>query len=353
MFLLEKDRIITSHIRAHVNGNLGILVLDRPAKINALNYSMLLELRDQFSAWKSDPGISMVVLRGNGDRGFCAGGDIKDFHAAVTNDAHQDFVNLLSLEFELDAMIASYPKPVITLAHGLCMGGGIGLASHAAVRIATPESSYAMPEVRIGYTPDVGGSHLMSLAPGFLGEYLVLTASTFSGVDAVELGFADMLIPADKFDEVIDALPDFESMDSATIAAGLEVLLGTFSPSPLMASQPWIDHAFSAPTLGEILARLDQMSHSAAAEAAATMRANCPTSMESALQSVRAARAEDHLQSALDRELRLAKYLMYRSDLAEGIRAQVIDKDRNPQWIPSTIEQVDTDTIAGLVAEPN
>lgn len=351
--MLGKDQIITSHIRAHVNGNLGILVLDRPAKINALNYSMLWELREQFAVWKDDPSISMVLLRGNGDRGFCAGGDIKDFHSAVTTDAHQDFADLLSLEFELDAMIASYPKPVITLAHGLCMGGGIGLASHASVRIATPDSSYAMPEVRIGYTPDVGGTHLMALAPGFMGEYLVLTAATFSGVDAVELGFADMLVEAEKFDDIIEALPDFESMDSAAIAAGLEVLLGTFASSPLMASQPWIDHAFSAATLGEILERLDHMSHSAAAQAAAAMRANCPTSMESALQSVRAARAEDHLQSALDRELRLAKYLMYRSDLAEGIRAQVIDKDRNPQWNPPTIEHVDVAAILAVVAEPN
>lgn len=328
-------------------------MLDRPAKINALNYSMLLELRDQFAAWMSDPAVSMVVLRGNGERGFCAGGDIKDFHTAVSSGAHQDFADLLSLEFELDAMIASYPKPVITLAHGLCMGGGIGLASHAAIRIATPDSRYAMPEVRIGYTPDVGGSHLMALAPGFLGEYLVLTAATFSGVDAVELGFADMLVEVEKFDEVIESLPDFESMDSAAIAAGLEVLLGTFAPSPLISSQPWIDHAFSAPTLQDILARLDEMTHSAAAEAAVAMRANCPTSMESALQSVRAARAEDHLQSALDRELRLAKYLMYRQDLTEGIRAQVIDKDRNPAWSPASIAEVDTAAISAVVADPH
>ena len=350
--MLGKDQIITSHIRAHVNGNLGILVLDRPAKINALNYSMLQDLREQFVAWKTDPEISMVVLRGNGERGFCAGGDIKDFHTAVSSGNHQNFADLLSLEFELDAMIDSYPKPVITLAHGLCMGGGIGLASHASIRVATPDSSYAMPEVRIGYTPDVGGSHLMALAPGFIGEYLVLTAATFSGVDAVELGFADMLVEIEKFDEVIDALPDFQSMDSAAISAGLEVLLGTFAPSPLMASQPWIDHAFSAPTLSEILERLDQMSHSAAAEAAAAMRANCPTSMESALQSVRAARKEDHLQAALDRELRLAKYLMYRRDLTEGIRAQVIDKDRTPAWDPATIAEVDFSSIAELIPEP-
>ncbi|MFF5794237.1 enoyl-CoA hydratase/isomerase family protein [Paeniglutamicibacter sp. NPDC012692] len=344
---------MTSHIRASITGPLGILALDRPAKINALTRGMLQALTDTLLLWKDDPSVSMVVLRGEGKRGFCAGGDIKDFHRAVSNDAHGEFADLLSLEFDLDAMIAGYPKPVVTLAHGLCMGGGIGLASHAAIRIATPESSYAMPEARIGYTPDVGGTHLMALAPGFIGEYLALTASTFSGVDAVELGFADMLVDGEKFADVLDALPDFEGMDAADIAAGLEVLFGSFAASPLMAAQPWIDHAFGAPTLGEILERLDAMSHSAAAEAAEQMRANCPTSMECALQSIRAARAEEHLRSALDRELRLAKYLMHRGDLAEGIRAQVIDKDRNPAWVPASIGEVDVAAVAAVVAEPN
>lgn len=314
---------------------------------------MLQELSDTLEVWKHDPGISMVVLRGAGERGFCAGGDIKDFHRAVTTDSHRDFVDLLSLEFDLDATIATYPKPLLTLAHGLCMGGGIGLASHAAIRIATPESSYAMPEVRIGYSPDVGGTHLMALAPGHLGEYLCLTASTFSGVDAVELGFADMLVSEEKFEDVLDTLPDFDGMDAVDIAAGLEVLFGSFASSSLMAAQPWIDAAFSAPTLEAILERLDSMTHSAAAGAAAQMRANCPTSMECALQAVRAARAEDHLRGALDRELRLAEYLMHRSDLAEGIRAQVIDKDRNPVWVPDSIQAVDLAAITAVVADPS
>ena len=228
---------------------------------------MLVELTDVFSAWQQDPAISMVVLRGAGERGFCAGGDIKDFHAAVTESQHARFLELLSLEFDLDALIASYPKPVITLIHGLCMGGGIGLASHASIRITTPEARFAMPETRIGYSPDVGGTHLMGRAPGHLGEYLVLTASTFTGADAVELGFADMMVAADRFEEVIDALADFEAMPAPEIAAGLEVLFGSFAPSPLAAAQPWIDAAFSVSDVRGILERLDAMDHGAAAEA--------------------------------------------------------------------------------------
>ena len=329
-----------------------MLVLQRPEHINALTRTMLQELTDVLTAWREDPRVSMVVLRGEGMRGFCAGGDIKDFHHAVTNGGHARFLDLLALEFRLDEMISNYPKPVITLVHGLCMGGGIGLASHAAIRIAAPDAHYALPETRIGYSPDVGGTLLSARAPGHLGEYLVLTADTFTGADAVELGFADMLVDVERFEEVIEALPDFESMPAAEIEAGLEVLFGSFAASPLASAQPWIDAAFGAPTIGEILERLDGMTHSAAAEAAAGMRTNCPTSLECALLAVRAAREEDHLPSALARELRVADYLMHRDDLAEGIRAQVIDKDRSPVWNPADLVQVDREKIAAVIADP-
>ena len=347
----DRTRPIKTFIHSARNGSLGLIELRRPAAINALTRGMLVELTDLFTAWRGDPAISMVVLRGAGERGFCAGGDIKDFHAAVTESEHDRFLDLLSLEFDLDALIASYPKPVVTLVHGLCMGGGIGLASHASIRVAAPEARFAMPETRIGYSPDVGGTHLMGRAPGHLGEYLVLTASTFTGADAVELGFADMLVEPDRFEELIDALADFAAMPAPGIAAGLEVLFGSFAASGLAAARPWIDAAFSAPDVAGILERLDAMGHSAAAEAAAAIRANCPTSLECALGAVRAARAEDHLRSALDRELRVAAYLMHRPDLAEGIRAQVIDKDRNPAWNPSRLDEVDTAAVAEVIAE--
>lgn len=343
---------ITSHIRSTRSGPLGLIELRRPTSINALTGPMLRELTDVLENWRTDPAVSIVVLRGEGVRGFCAGGDIKDFHEAVTNGGHSGFLDLLSLEFRLDQMIASYPKPVLTLVHGLCMGGGIGLASHAAIRIATPEAHYAMPEARIGYSPDVGATHLMARAPGHLGEYLVLTGDTFTGADAVELGFADMLVDGDRFEEVIEALPDFEAMPAPDIAAGLEVFFGSFAVSPLASAQPWIDAAFGAPTPEQILERLDAMVHPAARAAAARMRANCPTSLQCALLAVRAAREADHLPSALARELRVADYLMHRDDLAEGIRAQVIDKDRSPAWNPAELAQVDRQAIAAVIADP-
>ncbi|MBV1778121.1 enoyl-CoA hydratase/isomerase family protein [Paeniglutamicibacter sp. ABSL32-1] len=348
---MNRTRTITTLIDSTVLGTLGLVALRRPEQINALTGAMLQELTDVLTTWRDDARVSMVVLRGEGARGFCAGGDIKDFHHAVTNGGHARFLELLALEFRLDEMIANYPKPVVTLVHGLCMGGGIGLASHAAIRIATPDAQYAMPEARIGYSPDVGATHLMARAPGHLGEYLVLTADTFTGADAVELGFADMLVDAERFEEVIEALPDFESMPAADIAAGLEVLFGSFDASPLASAQPWIDAAFGAPTLAEILERLDAMVHPAARAAAARMRANSPTSLECALLAVRAARAEDHLPSALARELRVADYLMHRDDLAEGIRAQVIDKDRSPAWNPAELGQVDREKIAAVIAD--
>lgn len=345
----NRSFVISSIITASTHGSLGLVMLRRPEAINALTLGMLEDLTRIFTDFRSDNKISMVILQGAGARGFCAGGDIKDFHAAVSSGEHQRFLELLRLEFALDEMIANYPKPVITMVHGLCMGGGIGLASHASIRITTPEARFALPEARIGYSPDVGSTLLMARAPGHVGEYLALTGTSFTGADAVELGFADMMVSQDRFEEIFEALPDFDSMPAAEIAAGIEVLFGFFAASPLASQQPWIDAAFCAPTVPEIIQRLSTMRHPAAAEALAAIQANSPTSLHCALGAVRAARTEDHLRSALDRELRVAEYLMYRGDLTEGIRAQVIDKDRSPRWSPLTVDPATEREIAALI----
>lgn len=223
----NRSFVISSIITASTHGSLGLVMLRRPEAINALTLGMLEDLTRIFTDFRSDNKISMVILQGAGARGFCAGGDIKDFHAAVSSGEHQRFLELLRLEFALDEMIANYPKPVITMVHGLCMGGGIGLASHASIRITTPEARFALPEARIGYSPDVGSTLLMARAPGHVGEYLALTGTSFTGADAVELGFADMMVSQDRFEEIFEALPDFDSMPAAEIAAGLEVLLAS------------------------------------------------------------------------------------------------------------------------------
>ncbi|GAA3303215.1 enoyl-CoA hydratase/isomerase family protein [Glutamicibacter nicotianae] len=339
-----------SVVIAAVHGPIGHIQLNRASKLNALTLQMLTELSRVLRAWAADPAISLVLLTGRGERAFCAGGDIADFHAAVTTGRHQDFADLLSAEFELDYLISAYPKPLISLAHGITMGGGIGLASHAPVRLVTPNAAMGMPEAKIGYTPDVGGSHLLANAPGHFGEYYAMSAQSFTGADAVLLGFADVVVTEEFAANILDELEEFAGLNAGEIAAAIEVMHGAPESFALEMDRGWIDHAFSAGSPQEVIERLGQMVHPAAQRAAQLLAANCPTSMASAFYNVRAARAEQDLRSALDRELRSARYLMHRPDLAEGIRAQVIDKDRNPAWIPASLDDVDHAALRSLAA---
>lgn len=332
-------------------GALGHLELNRATKINALTLGMLQEIKRVLEKWATDPKIQVVLLTGRGERGFCAGGDIADFHTAITNNKHDDFLGLLDLEFTIDHLISTYPKPLISVAHGITMGGGIGLASHAPVRLVTTSATMSMPEARIGYTPDVGGSHLMAMAPGHFGEYFAMTAGSFTGADAVFLGFADVVIPDDFPEMILDELDEFTTLSSAEIISGFELLHSAPESRKLELEQGWIDYAFGAPTLPEVLERVNSLVHPAAQRAAQAISSNSPTSVASAFYAVRAAREEQDLRSALDRELRLASHLMHQPDLVEGIRAQVIDKDRDPQWNPAEPQLVDHAKLLALMDE--
>ncbi|WP_430408163.1 enoyl-CoA hydratase/isomerase family protein [Glutamicibacter halophytocola] len=225
---------------------------------------MLTELTRVLAAWAEDSSISLVLLTGRGERAFCAGGDIADFHRAITTGRHQEFIDLLAMEFDLDYLISSYPKPLISLAHGITMGGGVGLASHAPVRLATSSATMGMPEAKIGYTPDVGGTHLLANAPGHFGEYLAMSAASFTGADAVYLGFADVVVTDSFAENILDELDELVGLSAAEIISAIEVLHGAPEFHALELSQGWVDHAFSADSPQEVLERLEQMVHPAA-----------------------------------------------------------------------------------------
>lgn len=343
---------MAAEVLAEAHDGVGILTLNRPAKINALTRRMVADLSGQLQRWRADPRVAMVLLRGAGPRGFCAGGDIRAFHEAITTGRHREFLDFLAEEFRLDALIASYPKPVIAVMDGLCMGGGVGLAGHAAVRIVTPRSAVGMPETRIGYSPDVGGTHLLGAAPGRLGEHLALTAATMGAADAIHAGFADFCVAEADLEDVLATLPDLAGLGAGELSMALEILHASPAPADgtgIAAQQPWIDAAYSADTVPGILAVLDSYPLPQAAAAAAAIRANSPLATQTALQAVRAARREDDLPAALEREHRIAAFLMQHPDLPEGIRAQVIDRDRAPRWNPADPAAVDLGAIAALM----
>ena len=249
----------------------------------------------------------------------------------------------------MNARIAEYRKPIVALADGITMGGGIGLAGHASLRVVTERSKLAMPETRIGFCPDVGGTWLLGRAPGRIGEYLGLTGGTMDAADAIYAGFADTLVPADNLEGLRDAL---ETRADPTGPGELVLLFDeTPEPSKLEGARPWIDDAFAAPTVAEIVERLRARPEAEASATADLLGELSPTGLAVTLEAVRRARGLPDLRAALAQEYGLVMWFVTsHPDLVEGIRAQLVDKDRSPRWRPATIGELNPDAAASAFA---
>ncbi|WP_434811051.1 enoyl-CoA hydratase/isomerase family protein [Microbacterium sp. bgisy189] len=336
----------SSQVMVRTEGSVGRLTLDRPKAINALDLGMIRDLAAALDRWEHDADVQIVLLDGAGDRGLCAGGDVRGLYDLIVDGRADQTGEFFRAEYALNARIAEYPKPVVVFADGITMGGGIGLAGHAAVRVVTERSKLAMPETRIGFTPDVGGTWLLAHAPGRLGEYLALTGATMDAADAIATGFADHMVPSDRLDDLRDAL--VTRADPQTPTELVLLFDETPEPSRLIAQRAWIDDAFAADSVAEIIARLDARSEPEAHAAAQTLRELSPTGLAVTLAAVRAARDLPNLRAALEQEYGLVMWFATsRPDLVEGIRAQLVDKDRNPAWQPASVD----DLPDGLGAE--
>ncbi len=336
-------------VLARPAGRLGWLTLNRPRAINALDLEMIRALHAALDAWEDDTDIDLVLIDGAGDRGLCAGGDVRDLASRITAGRPAEVALFFQEEYALNARIAEYPKPVIALADGITMGGGIGVAGHAAIRIVTETSRLAMPETRIGFTPDVGGSWLLARAPGRLGEFLALTGGTMDAADAVYVGFADHCVPRAHLDALREA---FERRADPETPTELVLLFDeTPEPSRLAAARVWIDDAFAADTVPEIIERLRARDEDAAHAAADTLEELSPTALTVTLAAVRRARELPDLRAALGQEYGLVMWFAHtQPDLPEGVRAQLIDKDRSPRWQPATLAEIDPGLAASALA---
>jgi enoyl-CoA hydratase len=333
-------------------GVLGRIVLNRPKAINALTHEMALRIEQVLREWAVDPSVGAVVLTGAGERGLCAGGDIVAIHrdALAQGTATRDFWRD---EYRLNALIGSYPKPVVAVMHGLVMGGGIGLSAHASHRIVTERTKVGMPEVGIGLVPDVGGTWLLSRAPGELGTYAALSAAHLGPGDAVEMGMADWYVESDRIPGLLGALaaiPASEDDVASAIGHRIEEVAGETPAATLATARHWIDDCFAADTVEEIVTRLRRSGEAAAEDTAKEIERKSPTCVKVALAALRRARGMGSLEEALDQEFRVSLRCFAAQDLAEGIRAQVIDKDRNPQWAPPVLEQVTDERVAAYFA---
>jgi enoyl-CoA hydratase len=361
-----------SDVRAEVRDGLGHITLDRPRAINALSHDMVRAVAAALDAWEHDDAVRAVLIDGAGERGLCAGGDIRMFYA----DARTGGTASLSFwadEYRLNARVGSYPKPYVALMDGLVLGGGVGVSAHGSVRVVTERSRIGMPEVGIGFVPDVGGTYLLSRLPGQLGLHAALTTAQLSGADAVHCGLADHYVPSARLGALVDALraalgscaaPPSRPSPAAPAAAASGLgpgstaalvtdVIGTFAEpvpaSDLRAQADWIDDCYAAPTVEEILSRLTERGE-AAVSAAKEIGTKSPTSLKVTLRALRSAAALPTLEAALDQEFRMVNVCLRAPDLAEGIRAQIIDKDRSPRWSPSVLEDVDEALVASFFA---
>ncbi|MTE01628.1 enoyl-CoA hydratase/isomerase family protein [Paracoccus sp. YIM 132242] len=296
----------------------GRLTFNRPQALNALNHEMALAIDAALREWRDDPEVALVVIDAEGDRAFCAGGDIAAVYRAALEGDHQVGRDFFRDEYRMNARIKEYPKPVVAFMGGFVMGGGVGVGGHASHRIVGDSTQIAMPETGIGLVPDVGGSWLLGHAPGRCGEYLGLTGACIGAGDAIFTGFADSYIPEAEWPALIDRLA--ETGDVAAIRS---------RPRPEAPLEGRDLSAFGRQTMAEIVAALEAAGDEAALK---PLRRNSPLSLAATLALVRAARSDASLRDSLARELRFTWRATRDSDFLEGVRAQIIDKDRKPRW---------------------
>ncbi len=325
--------------REGTHGRLGRLTLNRPGAINALTASMVEVLDETLRDWADDPGVTAVLLDGAGSRGLCSGGDMRAVRSAVLAGEPERALAFWAAEYRLNARIRRFPKPYIAIMDGVVMGGGVGLSAHGDVRIVTERSVLAMPEVGIGFVPDVGGTWLLSHAPGELGTHLGLTGAHFGAADAITAGFADHYLPSAEIPALLEVLRGAD--DPADAIARYD--LGAFAPPPgrLAADRGWIDDLYRGDDLGRIVTRLIHSVKPAARDAGTEISAQSPTALVATLRALRAAVMFENLEEALDQEYRMANAALSTPDLVEGVRAVLVDKDRSPRWSPARLADVD------------
>ncbi len=333
-------------VLAHVRNHIGHLTLNRPAGLNAITLGMVRSLTQQLQAWADDPEVHAVVLRGAGEKAFCAGGDIRSLYDSFKHgdSLHQDF---FVEEYALDLAIHHYRKPVLALLDGFVLGGGMGLAQGADLRVVTERSRLAMPEVAIGYFPDVGGSYFLPRIPGELGIYLGVTGVQIRAADALYCGLADWYLDSHKLqalDHALDHLHWHESPLKDLQGALAKLAVQQLPDAPLAALRPAIDHFFALPDVPSIVEQLQQVtvadSHEWALNTAHLMQTRSPLAMAVTLEMLRRGRRLP-LERCFALELHLDRQWFERGDLIEGVRALIIDKDKLPRWNPPTLHGLD------------
>ena len=321
-------------------GSAGVVTLNRPQALNAVTLIMVRALREQLDAWRADPAVSRVVITGAGGRAFSAGGDLRQVYDLGLTGRQSEALIYWREEYALNWIIKRYPKPYVALLDGIVMGGGVGVSVHGSHRVAGDKFMFAMPEVAIGFFPDVGATWFLPRMPGRIGTYCAVTGERLRAADGVAAGVATHRVPSSKFPELLDGLCG---------SAGVDDVIGAFvqptESGALLAHRATIDHVFAADTVETILANLERVAQTGglqtewAAATVATIRSRSPTSLKLALAQVQRGRSWT-FEECMRAEFRIVSRVVYGHDFYEGVRALIIDKDNQPRWRPGTLREV-------------
>ncbi len=344
-------------ILCETRNHVAFITLNRPNALNALSYGMIAALRAQLRESARDPDVRAVLLRGAGDKAFCAGGDIRALYQSFkeSGSLHHDF---FAAEYPLDYLLYGYPKPYLALMDGITMGGGMGLAQASTLRIVGERTRIAMPEVGIGLFPDVGASYFLPRLPGFLGLYLALTGLQIRGADAIYARLADVYLPAAAVSSLADDLSAVawsdDSNETVRRLIFARAALGLPAPS-LSVLRPAIDLHFSQGSIRGILESLDAENRTDhqdwARETARLMRTRSPTMLRVTLEQLRRGRTLP-LADCFRMELGMVERCYEQGDFIEGIRALLVDRDNAPRWNPATLDEVSDDSVLAFFRDP-
>lgn len=330
------------HIR--ITGNAGRITLTRPDALNAMTYDMCLAIGEALERWRNDQNVKLVVIDAEGSKSFCAGGDIAELYRTGRAGDYEYGRKFWRDEYRINAKIKRYPKPYVALMDGIVMGGGVGISAHGSHRIVTENTMFAMPECGIGLVPDVGGNWLLSRAPGLSGEYLATTGARLGAADCIHAGIADTYIPEDRLGELVKRLETDGDLSAIT------ELAETAPDGELAANQDKIDTYFRSGDMAAIVAKLEASDGEWEKSTAKLVRRNCPLSVACAAEIVKRSRNAATIEEVLALEYRFTWRSMETGDFLEGIRAQIIDKDRSPNWNPARLEAIDKPAVEAMLA---
>lgn len=319
-------------------GAAGLVTLNRPQALNAVTLDMVRALTAQLQDWRSDPSVTRIIVTAAGGKAFSAGGDIRALYDAGTSGRHAEMLSFYGEEYVLNTIIKRYPKPYVSLIDGICMGGGVGVSAHGSHRVAGDRYLFAMPEVGIGFFPDVGATWFLPRMPGGLGAYCALTGDRLGAADGIAAGIATHRVASSRFAELTEALCGTVPVD-ATLAAFAEPAKEAMSDAKLAPHRASIDGLFAADRVEDILAALDADGGEFAKKTAATIRAKSPTALKVALAQVRRG-GRLTFEACMATEFRIVSRVIHGHDFYEGVRAVIVDKDNAPKWQPASLAEV-------------